>query len=232
MADAAANGWLFHSKIIEVPGHEPATCLKKVEAYAALLLFTSATLLIKRYFFRPVFESHLKKKYAARLRSRSRRLQDLLCDQMLLAGLERQLERRYNGDKRRVMTDLENLRLLAETEVIEEQDNTKGDEKHQAAYVLLVGTSMLSVVVLLSFSVYNLILHMGMDFDSALTWQLRRDLCGDMQTVDVFLPYATYAFLFVHFVDSSAMVAMLPGARKKRLVTECTVVDVEKSQHL
>ncbi|KAI2510639.1 hypothetical protein MHU86_3750 [Fragilaria crotonensis] len=232
MSNAAHNGWLLYSTTIEVPGREPATCLRVVEAYAALLVFTSATLLIKRYFFRPVLESHLKKKYAERLRSRRRRLQELLCDQMLLAGLERELERRYNGDKRRVMTDLENLRLLAETDVIEEHDNTKGDEKHQAAYVLLIGTSMLSVVVLLSLALCNLILHMGMDFDSAVTIQLRQDLCGDMQTVDVFLPYATYAFLLVHFVDSGAMVAMLPGARMKRLVTECTVVDVEKSQHL
>lgn len=230
MADAVTpDGW-FHSKIIDVPDHEPATCLKQSEAYVALLLFTSATLLIKRYFFRPVLESHLKKKYTARLRSRRRRLQELLRDPMLLVGLERELERRYNGDKRRIMTDLENLRLLTETEVTEEQDDCKGDEKQQAAYVLLIGTSVLSVITLLFFSLYNLILHMGMDFDTALTLQLRQDLCGDMQTVDVFLPYATYVFLLIHFADSGVMVAMLPGARKRYSSSDCCENDVEQSQ--
>ena len=232
MAEATApDGW-FHSQTIEVPGHEPATCLKKVEAYAALLLFTSATLLIKRYFFRPVLESHLKKKYAARLRSRRRRLQELLRDPTLLVGLERELERRYNGDKRRVMTDLENLRLLAETDVSEEPDCHKGDEKQQAAYVLFVGTSILSVATLFFFSLYNLILHMAMDFDRALTLQLRQDLCGDMQTIDVFLPYATYVFLFVHFADCGVMVAMLPGAKRRRSLSDCSESDMEKERSL
>ena len=109
-----SDSWLT-AKIVRVDNHEATTCLKKVEAYAALLVFIAITVLIKRHVFRPVLELHLKKKFAARLRSRRRRLKDLLNDQTLLAGLERKLEQRYNGDKRRVMADLENLHLLSET---------------------------------------------------------------------------------------------------------------------
>ena len=217
----------FHSKILEISGHEPTTCLKKVEAYLALLVFTSATLIIKRYFFRPVLESHLKKKYAAHLHSRRHRLHDLLSDPMLLVGLERELERRYNGDKQRVSLDLENLRLLAETQVTEVYEDTKGDEKEQAAYVMLIGTAILSVLILLLFSIYNLFVQMRMDFEAAFMLQLKQDLCGDKQTVDSFFPYATYVFLLFHFVDCIIMVAMLPGIRRKRTVNGGSDHDVE-----
>jgi hypothetical protein len=91
-----SESWLS-AKIVRVDNHEATTCLKKVEAYVALLLFIAITVLIKRYVFRPVLELHLKKKFAERLRSRRRRLKDLLNDQTLLAGLERKLEQRYNG---------------------------------------------------------------------------------------------------------------------------------------
>ena len=100
MLETNSDNWLS-AKVVRVDNHEATTCLKKVEAYVALLLFIAITVLIKRYVFRPVLELHLKKKFAARLRSRRRRLKDLLNDQTLLAGLERKLEQRAsNGQVR------------------------------------------------------------------------------------------------------------------------------------
>jgi hypothetical protein len=225
-----SDSWLS-AKIVRVDNHEATTCLKKVEAYVALLLFIAITVLIKRYVFRPVLELHLKKKFAERLRSRRRRLKDLLNDQTLLAGLERKLEQRYNGDKRRVMADLENLHLLAETDVTDEDDKSKGDERQQAAQVLWAGTFFLSVLTLLFFSISNVVFSLGMDSYSSVKLQLQQDLCGNLQSVDVFLPVATYLFLFLHFVDGSIMVVMMPSSTKKKRSLSCDCQEQEESKN-
>mmetsp|Transcript_12325 Transcript_12325/g.18924 ORF Transcript_12325/g.18924 Transcript_12325/m.18924 type:complete len:252 (-) Transcript_12325:246-1001(-) len=98
-----------------------------------------ATIGLKRIFFRPCLEKKYKSSFARRQRLKQRRLRDTLNDPILVLGLEKRLDRQFDGNRKQVLEAMNQLRTKSEREVTDD-DDSRGEEKRQAASVILRGT--------------------------------------------------------------------------------------------
>jgi hypothetical protein len=123
--------------------------LLSIAWWAALMI---GSVVLKRYNLRPWLERH----FVQRLQLRTRRLRDTLSDPVLVLDLERTMEKRYKGNRQRVLEAMEQLRQNAEAEVptnkgdSDDDDHdakTKGDEKKQAAKTIMYGTVVMALSI-------------------------------------------------------------------------------------
>lgn len=178
----------------------------------------AATLILKHFTIRPLLEDYYRKSFVRRQEVRRRRLRDTLNDPILLIGLERRLERIHKGHKQLVLENIQNLRILSETE-ISADDDTKGEEKRQTLRMILWSTSILSLLAI----------QAGVFTIDCFTWRHEYSLehasryHTDMCVGGIW----SLAICFVHWVDNYCLYQKVYSVRRKHKPTKPTANDLE-----
>ena len=156
-----------------------------------------ASLSFKVYYIQPRLERYCKSTSTDRERQKQRRLQATLQDPLLRKGLENRLARAYEGDRSKVLEHLQRLeerstRPLDYRDILEE---TKGEEKVEAANQLFYGTIVLSLLLLLMQN-----LSADKNYSPWKQNEVPFDYFG-INSHPIF-PSGVYTFCLVHFIHS------------------------------
>jgi hypothetical protein len=190
------------------------SCLASSLTSIGWLVALTGSVWLKRHKLRSWLERHYKTTHVQRLQLRKRRLRDTLKDPVLVLDLERSMEKKYKGNRKRVLEAMEQLRqkaAAAQTEVPtgadgneEEKDHdaqTKGDEKKQAANTIMFGTIATAVLAHAMLNIYGF---------------------QEWYTQALIIQY--FFFFLVHIIDSFVIYHQVHKQKRFRFAKESVVV--------
>jgi hypothetical protein len=171
----------------------------------------TGSVLFKRYKLQPWLERHYKTTYDQRLQLRKRQLRDTLNDPVLVLGLERSMEKKYEGNRKRILEAIEQLRQNAQEAELptggddsEDHDaNKNGNEKKQAAKKILSGTILIAVLWLNIFGFVH-------------SFFTTRESCDDLGELLMQCAF----FSLVHLVDSFMIYYHVHKKKQSRFARE------------
>lgn len=166
-------------------------------------LFVATSFAIKCYWIQPKLEAHCKKTFAKRELARRKRLQATLQDPVLRQAITARIKKACQGDMEQVRQSLQRMEERASQPVVDDKCDseggllsTKGEEKVEAAKHILMGTTYVSIALILYHSFfYSSVVEVISLSDHGYGYEKSHDLSNR-------LPVGEYVFCLLHLAHS------------------------------